>query len=576
MSLGPTGALTAKENGIPAAFAATERVSYGDGIANFSCIRVQLSRLHLQLIEKMTTIKFVFLIRTQSATAVMLTVFFACVAHCTFGQDVEWTNSGMGQWTDSTNWNSGVVPELTSDIARISNGGTATLSNSDLGESFELQVDGSHVRVNSGSSLNIDLAMELSGNSTLTLADQGSSIVVGERLTIGSQSSVTQTSGQISVFGFSGVELSGIYNLQGGGIDAFEFQLGGTVNQTGGQIFAQSGSIGGALNISSGSATFNLDGGFGLEGSVEVSGNGEFYLDGSEAMLRGQLSQNGGSFTSNAAIQLESGLMQITDGEHFGSMLTLTNGGTFDVGGNGFSTPTVNYDSIRLEQGSSFFASDGITSIGVLEIDNSVLRVDGNASVSIGNSSGFDGKIELGGGNLQVGTGGLALEAGGGILNIGSESQTTNLFLSQSTFGGTSIEFDIAGTSENQFDRFTLDSSWFDSGSGLYFSDFTVLDLSLIDGFASDIEIGDEFILFTNDSGFSISMDNTFASTVNPSVALGHGDLLVSNGIQYEISFTSGAQGQSIGLTVVSTVPEPTANLLLGAFGLIFLRRQRA
>ncbi|MDB6057148.1 MAG: outer rane autotransporter barrel protein, partial [Verrucomicrobiales bacterium] len=172
------------------------------------------------------------LVKTICATVLL------CTSSQLFGAVFYWTNSGEGQFTTPSNWNSNSVP-TSADDARVNNGGTAVIDSTMTQALSLLQIGDTNtttgtVRMTGGS---LTLASDLrAGGNSATAGGVGVFELQG--------GTVVVTGGNLNL-GFGTNNANGTYNISGGSIQCNAanpiFAIGnrgtGTVNQSGGSIY---------------------------------------------------------------------------------------------------------------------------------------------------------------------------------------------------------------------------------------------------------------------------------------------------------------------------------------------------
>ncbi|MHA3770630.1 hypothetical protein ACXR0O_03720 [Verrucomicrobiota bacterium sgz303538] len=329
---------------------------------------------------------------------------------------VNWSNTGIGNWVDGSNWATG-SPPIGAEVGLINNGGTALIDvtmNVFTGSVTLADTTGTtgNLRMTGGSLTTTNTDFRIGGNA----ASGGGTAVFDQ-----SGGSVLLNAGNVNV-GF-GTTAKGTYNLSGGSLQlnsANIIAIGnrgiGILNQTGGTIFVRgngtNNTLAGVINLgrnvaaSGGSGTVTLSGGtiavakvqFG--NAVQTSGDPStnvFNLQGSGRLLTDSISivntaaANSFNFTGGTLVA-----------ESIGLSLT-NNGGDLSPAMVDFSLPGNNIDELPIDPiGTTIFGGNSSYTqgaAGTLSIDIAALGF--NDFVSIGSdpslvaSASISGKISV-------------------------------------------------------------------------------------------------------------------------------------------------------------------------------------
>ena len=343
------------------------------------------------------------MIRLTHCACGALTVFLVAAAPAWSQQTSNWTNTGSGNWTTPGNWDTGAVPNTTTNVF-IENGGTAVVSTS--GQTVDLLQVGIDPAT-SGS-------LVIQGGGTLTQASSGVFTLVGTgSFTINGQGSTYTTPNDLILGRGTGTNTITVENggqlytgsaFIGEGTSSVSNNISATVTGAGsywnaGQFLGVGGGPNAAtLTISDGATVTATSPG--SNGAVESIGSGATGIatvtgPGSQLLLPG---------TALAVGEF------INGGEGNGT-LTISNGGLvsaqtvtlgdFDAG----TTGVLNLDGTSSARGvlvTSSLAKD--LGSGTVNFDGGILRAGAASSDFI---SGFSA------GSLVVDTGGLYLDTNG-------------------------------------------------------------------------------------------------------------------------------------------------------------------
>ena len=187
------------------------------------------------------------------------------------GADVQWINTGEGNWVDAANWEGGNVPAA-ADNGRINNGGTAVIAPGHaVSIQFAILGDNS---TNSGT-------LRMTGGSLTTTSDirvGGNGGTNGGAATFHHSGGAALLNGGNVNVGFGSLA-TGTYNLSGGSLQvnagtiiAVGNRGNGTFDQSGGTVYVKGGAntVNGVLNIARNAA--GTSPAPGATGTVRISG----------------------------------------------------------------------------------------------------------------------------------------------------------------------------------------------------------------------------------------------------------------------------------------------------------------
>ncbi len=294
--------------------------------------------------------------------------------------NVAWTNTGTGDWTDTSNWDGGFIPEAPFDEAPlINNGGTAQVSSSvpavagvtlgpgavDITSAGTLNVEpgatagqgrfsvanGGSVTVASGGTLN---AAGMSVSGALNVSGPSATVAIGDKLSLNNVLSVQIPSGGFKAITAGGdAILKGALNVEFMGVSPSAGDSWDIVDAGGVDIRLSSLNVTGADNLSVGEV-FRVR---------EASGGSNGAL--AQLILEQRLVLN---------VDRESGMMSIGD----------PSGGTINIDGYGIqsaigSTSTDNWNSWQDQglDGSGWFEIGQPTANGLAELNR-----DANGGIS--------------------------------------------------------------------------------------------------------------------------------------------------------------------------------------------------
>lgn len=321
----------------------------------------------------------------NARTLIAVTLLFTSPS--LFAANVNWTNSGTGDWSDGANWSTNpAIPGL-DDTAWLNNGGTinvaadAATKNMNIGQSGTL----------SGNLLDIMSGVTFTTTTSSTVGNNG---------------------------GLGAATVSGTWD-SGGGINVGAGNGTGTFTLNSGGIVTVSGSMTLGNNAgASGTATVAGDvtttGGF----TVGNSGNGDLTLStGGTITSAGGTIGSGSDSTSTASI---TGLWNYT-------------GANFTVGSNGSGSVTIeDGGEVKGTGANNVLFGNNAGSLGNLTIKNGGKLTATGGSFFIGNS---------GEGHLTLETGGLLTTVGA---NIGSNATGDGTVSISGTWDATTTAFAIA------------------------------------------------------------------------------------------------------------------------------------
>ncbi|WP_429440750.1 autotransporter outer membrane beta-barrel domain-containing protein [Paraburkholderia sp. GAS33] len=352
-----------------------------------------------------------------------LTLFLVAAAPAWSQQTSNWTNTGSGNWTTPGNWDTGAVPNTTTNVF-IENGGTAVVSTG--GQTVDLLQVGIDP-ASSGS-------LVIQGGGTLTQASSGVFTLIGTgSLTINGQGSTYSTPNDLILGRGTGTNTITVENggqlytgnaFIGEGTSSVSTNISATVTGAGsywnaGQFLGVGGGPNAAtLTISDGATVTATSSG--SNGAIESIGSGATGITtvtgpGSQLLLPG---------TPLAVGEF------INGGEGNGT-LTISNGGLvsaqtvtlgdFDAG----TTGVLNLDGTSSARG--VLVTSGLTKdlgSGTVNFDGGILRAGAASSNFI---SGFGaGSLVVNAGGLYLDTNGFnvtvtdALSGSGGLTKIGN------------------------------------------------------------------------------------------------------------------------------------------------------------
>lgn len=457
-------------------------------------------------------------------------------AQCSAGAACSWAGT-TGSWFDGANWTPAPGPPNAASQVFVTNGGTANIDNNALtATSSNATIDGSTVHLLSGNSWTNNGSAALGINSDSGALTVGSSLRLGLlQIDNGASVTTTGTGGPANV----GTVIIGDAANSGGNITlgngtAGTAQLLSTA--TGGSNLDVGYAGSGALNVNANSTVSGFNGmtigaltgssGFvtinGTNASVDVSGgsitvgssgvgtlnveNGGTLTSGSGASIADQIGSTGSSATVTGTGSVWTA-NNMTVGNNAVGSLTVSSGGTLNVGGNGINIAN----------------STGSATSNVL-VDNGSINFTGSAfSTSLNVAPGDNGSMTVQNGGLVTDTvSGNVLTVGGGALAPSTGSLTVTGTGSSVNFGTT----DDSGTAE--FANNTNSTAISITGGGHLTTDFSLVGFAavnnvntnvLVSGTGSNWTSNDEIILGF-DSDYS-TLGQTQASTGSLTINLG-------------------------------------------------------
>ena len=360
------------------------------------------------------------------------------------GQGVGWNGSVSAFWSNTNNWNGGVIP--TNGIA-VFNGNTQTATINDLadhavlagitfdtqapafslsGNSINLEGDVSNLSSNV-QTINLPLVLAGSGGTRTFNASNGTLIVNGV---------ISETNGPFSVVkeGTNLLVLAGANTYSGGTVlNAGTLGIGtSSVGSTGavgtGTLFIHAGS----LLATNGAQTLNNA--VGVVGNLSVGGSQDLTLAGTIDLSNATrtLTINNtantiiaGAVSNGALTKAGAGLLTVTGTVAYNGATTI-NGGTLQLG-NGGNSGTINNSAAVTNNGVlALDRSDNLTFNNLITGTGSVVQNGTNIVTLSNGSSSYSGATVVNGGVLSVG----GLSDGGAASPIGAaNSAASNLVL---------------------------------------------------------------------------------------------------------------------------------------------------